>query len=92
MDDTHRIEIEFKGFEQKIVAVHWCFWQSSSFKRKDHASVAQPHDERGVSVALYWLAWPPYIEAGIERQVMNRRFRSAYAAMDFADRQWPLSE
>ena len=72
------------------MAVHWCIWQPSSFIRRDHASVAQPHDEHGVPVATYWLAWPPYIEAGIERLVMNRRFRSPEAAMDFADKSWPI--
>lgn len=72
------------------MAAHWCFWRASSFMRKDHASVAMPHDEDGNPTAAYWLAWPPYIEAGFERQVLTRRFRSAEAAMDFADKSWPV--
>jgi hypothetical protein len=74
------------------VASHWCFWQSSSFHRKDFASVAHPHDEQGTPTASYWLAWPPYIDVGVVQSVMKRRFRSATAAMDFADQQWPVDE
>lgn len=73
------------------MAVGWCYWKASSFMRKDHASVAKPHDENGEVVAEYWLAWPPFIEAGMERFVMKRRFKTAAAAMDFTDKQWPIT-
>lgn len=72
------------------MAVEWCYWWPSSFMRKDHASVAMPHNSNGEVVAGYWLAWPPFIEAGMERLVMKRRFKTATAAMDFADKQWPI--
>jgi hypothetical protein len=72
------------------MVAHWCFWKTSSFMRKDHACVAHPHDECGVPTGSYWLAWPPYIEANIERVVLMRRFSTAEAAMAFADKRWPL--
>jgi len=53
------------------VAVLWCYWTPCAFKRRDLASVAMPHNERGEPVAAYWLAWPPYIEAGIEDRVLR---------------------
>ena len=74
------------------MAVNWCYCKSSSFLRKDHASVAQPHNEHGVPVGEYWLAWPPFIEAKMERYVMKRQFKTATAAMNFADKQWPITE
>lgn len=74
------------------MAAYWCFWQPSSFHRKDLASVAQPHDEQGTPVASYWLAWPPYIDAEVVKSVMMRRFKSAAAAMNFVDQQWPVNE
>lgn|GEM_PF-4738872 len=74
------------------MAVLWCYWTPCAFKRRDLASVAMPHNERGEPVAAYWLAWPPYIEAGIEDRVLRRRFKTANAAIDFADKSWPPLE
>ena len=69
---------------------HWREWRPSCMIREDHASAAQPHDETGNPTASYWLAWPPFIEAGLEKVVMRKRFRSAKAAMDYVDETWPL--
>ena len=68
----------------------WCFWRESSFHRRDGASVACLHDEQGVPVSTYWLAWPPFFgDPVIDQAVMRRRFKTADRAMDFADETWP---
>lgn len=68
----------------------WCFWRESSFHRRDGAAVARLHDEQGVPVSKYWLAWPPFFgDQRIDQAVMRRRFKTAERAMAFADKTWP---
>lgn len=68
----------------------WCFWRESSFHRRDGAAVARLHDEQGVPVSKYWLAWPPsFGDQRIDQAVMRRRFKTAERAMAFADKTWP---
>lgn len=70
--------------------VSWCYWNTSSYFRRDHAFVAQPHNEAGEPVATYWLAWPPFIESHLHVQVQRRRFKSSMGAMRFVDANWPI--
>lgn len=68
----------------------WCYWRPSSFHRRDHASVFQPHGDDDQPCALYWLASPPWFgDKEEDAAVYRRRFKTPEAAMRFADKNWP---
>lgn len=70
----------------------WCYWQPSSYHRKDGAFAAQVHDQQGQPISTYWLAWPPFVEVGMEVVVVRKRFRTPEAAMRHADATWPVED
>lgn len=74
------------------MAENWCYWEPTVFRRRDLASVARPHDERGEPVRAYWLAWPPFISAHTLREVTSLRFKTAVDAMEFIDARWPIQD
>lgn len=68
---------------------NWYMWQASCFKRTGGASAAMKHDDHGNPCGTLWYAWPPFIEAGMEKRVLRRGFRSPESAMKYADTDWP---
>jgi len=81
-------DMHFNGVQNE----NWRQWRPSCFLRRDHATVAMPHDDAGKAVAPYWLGWPPFIDAGVVREVVRRRFATPGAAMAFVDKAWPIEE
>ena len=70
----------------------WCYWRESTWYRRDHACVHRPHGPDGEPTRNYWLASPPWIPTIEEdRALARRRFSSPLAAVEFADKAWPLA-